>query len=368
MPTYSIELTDHDGTGLGELADAQLTQVTWANSDIGSIDFTMPQVSDRVADPILRRHEVKVFIEDWPDDLAVPWQGPILNDTQDDKNVQFSGQSLEWYLAKRYIDFSSLDYSDLVDGYEQTLIGWGLVQYAQGIPVQNVTINNPDKDLRFTVGGALPVTTKRLRKYNREDHANILELLKEFPSLVDYVTGAPNGFDWAIMPMRDGRRVWTPFAPQRGTFRPELTLEYGRNIVSYRVTETMVNFAARGICTGGSNGDVKMENEWKDAAASAEFGEDLGIISDGSEMDPTELGSKARQYVQARNHPIVSPDLSAVRVPVDLLGVLMPGDTVPISIHNGRTDIEDVFRIATVKWAVRPDVLQLTFVPPAGNS
>lgn len=322
----------------------------------------MKQTDVRVSEPELRQHEVKLFIEDWPDNLAVPWQGPLVNDTQDDKQVEFNGSSLEYYLSKRFIDFSSLDYSDLPDGYEQTEIGWGLVQYAQGIPVQNYTIDNPDKGFRVIVG-QLPVSKKRLRVYNREDHANIFDLLGEFPTLVDYDTGVPNGFDWAILPMRDGRRIWTPYAPQRGAVRPDLTLEYGRNITDFSVKEDMNNFAARAICSGGNAGDIKMENEYKDAAAAALYGEDMGIISDASQMDPAELGSKARSYVQARNHPITDPQLNAVRVPVELLGVLEPGDTVPVSIHRGRTNIEDNFRIASITWAVRPNTLQLSFLP-----
>lgn len=362
MPAYEIELVDHDGTSLGELAEAQLASVTWLNSGIGDISFSLPQTHPRVSDPVLRRHEVRLFIEDWPDPLVVPWQGPLINDSQTDTQVVFNGSSLEYYLSKRFIDFSSLDYSDLVDGYEQTEIGWGLVQYAQGRPVQAVTINNLAKDFRVDVG-LLPVSKKRLRIYNREDHANILDLINEFPTLVDYETGEPNGFDWAIVPMRDGRRMWTPYAPQRGTRRADLTLEYGRNVTTFTVNEDMNNFCARAICTGGNAGDIKMENEYNDVGAALTYGEDLAIMSDASQMDPAELGSKARAFVQARNHPIVDPQLQAVRVPVELLGELQPGDTVPVSIHRGRTNIEDDFRISSITWQVRPNNLQLSFLP-----
>lgn len=362
MPAYTLELIAHDGSSLGELPDAQLEDVSWANSNSADINFSMLQTDARVSDIQLRLHEVRLFIEGWPDPLSVPWQGPVLNDKQDDTRVAFSGSSLECYFARRFIDFSSLTYDDLVDGYEQTEIAWGLVQYAQGIPVRDYTINNVNKRLRITAD-ALPVTKKRLRRYEREDHLNIMEALQEFPTLVDFNTGAPNGFDWAVLPFTDGRRVWTPFSPQRGSRKPDLTLEYGRNILSFSVAESMVNFASRTICTGGNNGDIKIENEWNDAAASAMYGEDMAITSDSTQMDPAELGAKARAYTLARNHPIVDPDLQAVRAPVELLGVLQPGDTVPVSIHKGRTNIEADFRIQSIKWAVRPNNLVLTFYP-----
>lgn len=376
MPAYSVELMDRDGSSLDELAGAQLQDVTWVNSGIGDMNFNMSQTDRRVADPILRRHEARLHIEGWPRGTEVPWQGPILTSSQDDKVVAFQCSTIEHYLQKRFIDFSSLLYDgSSVDadgnyvaappgfaGYEQVDIAWGLVSYAQGRPVANYTINNPDKD--FRVDAATTASGKlRLRQYMREDHANILDLLNEFPTLVDFVTGAPNGFDWAIIPYLDGRRLFTTYAPQRGTMQTNLTLEYGRNIFTFKVNESMVNFAARAICTGGSDGDIKLENEWKDAAAAAQFGEDMFITSDGDQMDPDTLGAKARSAVQQRNHPIVDPELQAVRVPVELLGVLQPGDTVPVAIHRGRTNIEGHFRIQSIKWAVRPDVLQLTFYP-----
>jgi len=90
----------------------------------------------------------------------------------------------------------------------------------------------------------------------------------------------------------------------------------------------------------------------------------MAITSDDNEMDPTELGAKARAYVQARNHTIMDPTLQAARAPVELLGVLQPGDTVPVTIKRGRYNIQGVvYRVTNVKWQVVPNFLQLTFAP-----
>jgi hypothetical protein len=375
-PAYSVELIDHDGTPLGEIPQAQLNSVEWVCSGIGNIDFTIKQNNLRVSDIILHRHEARLLIDGWPRATEVPWQGPILDDDQDDQNVNFTGQSIEYYLTKRYMDFNSLylDGSTLngdgtvtpasvgFPGYDQLTIAWSLMQYAQGQATIGVTATNANKNMRITAP-SFPTTINRLRQYLRENHQQIFELLSEFPGLVDYTTGVANGFDWNIICGIDGSRVWTPYYPQRGSVKADLTLEYGRNLLKFKVKESAVNFATRAICTGGSDGQSKLENEYNDAANSATYGEMMGVLSDGTQLDPTELGSKARAYVTARNHPVIDPSLEAVRVPVELLGQLQPGDTVPVSIHRGRTQIEANFRIKSVKWTPRPNVVILTFYP-----
>jgi len=377
-PAYSIGLRDHDGTTLGDLEGAQLQSVDWSVSGIGNIDFLMKQTNPRIADPQLRRHEVWLEIEGWPRPLEVPWAGPLLTAQGTPGQVEFGGQSIEYYLTKRFIDFNSLYYDGATlnpdgtvtdpptgfPGYEQVDIAWGLVQYAQGIPLMGITLANGNKSFRVTGGTLTPSGITRLRQYLRVDHKNIMDCLSEFPTLVDYVSGDPNGLDFQILQWRDGHRTFETFYPLRGSLQRNLHLEYGRNLSDYQIKEDATNFCDRVICTGGSDGQVKVENEYHDDVTIAIYGEDLAITTDDNEMDPTELGAVARSFVQARNHVIMDPTLNAARAPVELLGVLQPGDTVPVTIVDGRYNIRAaIYRIKTIKWQVVPNYLQLTFFP-----
>jgi hypothetical protein len=131
--------------------------------------------------------------------------------------------------------------------------------------------------------------------------------------------------------------------------------------VDYTVDEDAVNLTNRAYCTGGSNGETKFENNYKDQTSATKYGEMQNIISDGDQKDVNVLKDKAAANVRQYKDPIVNPSLSAVSVPVNLLGVVQPGDTVPVRIVRGRHNIAGNYRIGGITWKVKPNVLELDF-------
>lgn len=357
MPEYQVVVCDRLGVPIDELPDAVVEKVTWKLSDVGAATINIKQDDPRVAVPLLLENEVQIYIEGWPDLTQVPWWGVWWRDRQDASKCAFECQSLESYFAKRFIDTASLYW---VDGggvdlaTEQLVIGWGLVNYAQ---------TGTDKNLNITASAYGPSGITRLRRYDRSEHPNIGDELRKFAGLVDFTTGALNGFDYHIQGMRSGARLWTPHYPQRGSLKADLMLEYGKNMPSYEVDEDAVNLVTKAYNTGGSTGDTKLEAVYRDDVASAKYGEMLGITSNSEQKDPDTLADGARAFVAPRNKPILTPKVNAVRIPEELLGTIMPGDTVPISIHRGRTNIEDTMRVSEVTWSPGKSALELSFIP-----
>lgn len=361
MP-HQVVLCDRRGVPQEELANAQVESLTWALSDVGGGTISLKQDDPQVTAPLLLENEVQVFIDEWPDQAVVPWWGVWWRCRDTARKAVFEVQTLESYLTKRFIDTRSLYWAD-ADGNdvetEQLAIGWALMAYAQ---------DGLDKDLFITNGTYPPSGKTRLRRYNRDEHQQILELLKEFPNLVDFTTGASNGFDWQIQGYRNGRREWTPYYPQRGTLRADLTLELGRNVSDFDVDEDAVNLATKTYATGGSTGDIKIEANYRDNVASARHGEMLAVISHGDQKDPAALRDFARSHTELRNRPIITPKVKAVRVPVELLGTIMPGDTVPVSIRRGRVNVEENMRVQSVTWKPGANTVELNFIPKVGGA
>lgn len=359
MPEYQLVVCNRQGVPIDELPDATLDKVTWALTDMGSATITMKQNDSRVGVPLLLENEVQVYIESWPTALAaeVPWWGVWWRDKQTARSVTFECQTLESYLTKRFIDTASLYWADGSGNdiaTEQFTIAWGLINYAQ---------TGTDRNLYFTSSGAIASGKTRLRRYDRSEHPNILDALREFPNLVDGNTGTPNGFDWEIKGYRNGNRLWTPYYPQRGSLKADLALEFGRNLSDYDVDEDAVPLTTKTYNTGGSSGDTKIEANWRDDTASARFGEMTAIISTGEQKDPATLKDGARSYTVARNGPVLTPNVKAVRVPDELLGQVFPGDTLPVDIRNGRTNYNSTLRINRVTWVPGKNALDLEFVP-----
>lgn len=361
MPTYDLELYTRTSTPIAALDQAQLEQVTWELNGPGQLDFTMSQDDPDVTKPLLVEQEIRCTIEG----VANPWQGPLWQDEQGPRRVKFSAEGIASYLTRRYIDISSMVWDADPTGYDQLTIGWGLVAYALGqtVPVAGVTTAVPRKNFNVTSANFADSGRKRLRRYLRNEHQEILPLLQEFNGLRNFTTGVVDGFDWDFITYADGRREWTPYYPQKGSLRTDLTLEYGRNISEFTVREDGKEISTKAYCTGGSTGDTKLEANYEDTVASDRYTQMVSIIDDSSQSDTNELANKARKHVEDRKRPLLDVDIKSVQVPVKMLGVFQPGDRVPIKISRGRTQVEDIYRIDKITWKVRPDVLELTLVP-----
>jgi hypothetical protein len=361
MPEYELELITRESEPVAPLPSAQLEKVTWTLNAPGSLSFSMQQSDPDVSKPLLLQHEVRCTIEG----VDNPWQGPIWQDSQTPRSVTFDAEDIGSYLYGKHIDFSTLIYDDPA-GADQFEIGWGLIQYAQGIPLaQAGSLSIPSKSFNVTAGDLSPSGRRRLRRYLRDEHAEILPLLQEFAGLRNFFTGDPDGFDFEFITTRDGQRLWQPYYPKKGSLRMDLTLEYGRNVTDYTVRGDAKTVTTKTYATGQNNGDVKLEANYEDAAASALYTQMTKFIDYSEEFDPAALQEFARRYTEDFKDPILSPELKTVEVPITLLGDLQVGDTVPVSISNGRTQVNDIFRVGTITWNIRPNTLDITILPKA---
>lgn len=360
MPTYELELFTRASTPVASLTQAVLEEVKWTLNDIGQLSFTMLQDDAQIIVPKLVEHEVRCTIEG----VANPWQGPIWQDEEGPKRVRFDANRVESYLTRRYIDYSSLLYDDIAEGYDQLQIGWGLMQYAQGESfAQTGNTVFPNKSFNVTSASFAMSGRKRLRRYMRDDHANILDMMQEFGGLRNFTTGEIDGFDWEIITYADGRREWTPYFPMKGSLKSQYALEWGRNISEFTVNADAKGLTTKTYCTGQSTGDVRLEANYEDVASSVLYTQMVEIIDSSDQSDPDALEDRARTYTEEYKRPLITPELKAVSVPVELLGKIETGDRVPVKVSHGRTQIDDIYRVGEITWKPRPNTLELMLLP-----
>lgn len=322
----TLVVCDRSGVPFCELPRAQLDSVQWRLNDVGSASFTMSPLDELASQILLYKRELQVWY-----DGQVRWQGPLMDIQGDPEQMEVSAESLETYFQDRYVDDATLTYTNI----DQLSIAWNLVNFAQ---------TGTNRSFNIVSSGFGASGVNRLREYKRNDHANILDLLKEFPEL-------NSGFDWAIIPLSDGQRQFTPYYPKRGTAKPNHALEWGKNIKTFRYVESTVDMANQVYATGGTNGDVKFEQNYMDAAAAAEYGVKQAFVSDATQKDVNWLLARATREVAQRKAPIVTPDLTLIRtVDLDLLFQVEVGDTVPVYIDHGRYQISGDYRITSITW------------------
>lgn len=278
-------------------------------------------------------------IQIWEDDQLIFWGVPwtVRGDHQ---TTVIECEGLLSYFYKRFVTNTSLEYTSL----DQFTIGWNLLSYAQ---------TGANKSFGITAGAFLPSGKVRSRRYERDEHANIYDLLQEFPTLDD-------GFDFEIVTTGSGLREFWPYYPRKGSSKPELALHWGRNIRGYTFNEDTREMANHVYATGGSSGDVKFENNYQDATAAAKYGVYEAVISAGSYLDVGWLLERAVEEVDKRKAPIKIPELTVGRTPVDLLFLLHTGDTVPVRLTHGRTALKGDYRVVGKTWTPEDDSIKLT--------
>jgi len=346
---YRLECVNRDGTQIGGLDDAVLTKVNWTLNAPGSISYSLSQNSKFVNLPQENKNEVQLWIGD---DL-MHWCFHHKS-SENSQVVTFDCPSLLQYFNFRFILNTSLEYDD----YDQFLIGASIITDMQALTGQSWNISIAPYDNSGVV---------RSRKYDILDHQNALDMLNEFPTLTD-AAGNHTGFDFDIdVTTIPGKRDWTMYYPYKGTTHPNLVLEYGRNVTDYTVNTDGSSMGNNCYMTGGSNGDIKFENHYKDSVSignplAGDYGEWQAVKSKSGENDVGVLLELAQGFVTTHNKPVKSVSLTSIEVPDELLGVVGTGDTVRVQIDKGRTQIDDDYRINTIDWLPGPGNLKLGFV------
>lgn len=342
--TAQIFLQTIAGVNVGELVDAELTEVTWELNGAGSAKFVMKTDDPQVTAPLLGIHEAKIVISDG---TTTRWFcGPIQTVDSNLKISTFSVEGLEAYFRDRIIDDATLEYTSV----DQNTIAINLVNFAQSESTQ------ANRDMNIDIGSFTLSGNTRSRRYERNDHGVIYDLLNEFPELDD-------GFDWGVEALPNGLRNFMCYNPRRGVFLSEIAFEWdvngSRNLKDWKVDESCLNLTTHSYVTGGTNGAVKFEENVEDTAKSALYKVRQRVISEGSQKDVTWLEDKATREVELRGQPEIVPQITAIESPTNIVLLVQPGDSAKVRIQIGRININATYRFVSVTWKPKEDVVSL---------
>jgi hypothetical protein len=332
------------GVNVGELVNAELTDVTWELNSPGSAKFTMRSDDPQVSTPLLGVHEAKIVISDG---TTTRWfVGPIQTADSTPNRVTFAVEGLEAYFRDRIVDDATLEYTSI----DQNSIAVNLVNFAQSEATQ------ANRDMNIDIGSFTLSGDTRSRRYERNDHQEIFDLLNEFPDLDD-------GFDWAVEPLPNGVRNFMCYNPQRGVFLSEIAFEWDahgtRNLKDFKVDESALALATHTYATGGTNGSIKFEANVEDPAKSALYKVRQRVISEGSQKDVVWLQDKATKHIALHGQPEVVPQLKAIESPSNIVLAVQPGDSAKVRIQSGRININATYRFTSVSWKPKEDVVEL---------
>lgn len=345
---YRLECVNRDGSAVAGLEDAVLTSARWDLNGPGSIKYTMPQHSRYNRFPIENKNEVQL----WVGTDLLHWCFHHKT-TESPQNIQFECPGLLQYFDFRFILNTSLEYDDT----EQLTIAAAIVEAMQSLPGQDWNISIGSYDASGTI---------RSRRYNILDHQNALTMLGEFPDLTD-AEGNPTGFDFDIdIQTIPGERQFAMYFPTKGVVHQKLKLEWGRNITDFTVKRDGSSMANNVYYTGGSNGEIKFENHFKDSDSigdplGGDYGEWQAVKAQTGENDVNVLLELAQSYVYKHNTPKITAQVTAIEVPDTLLNVVQTGDWLNVQINHGRTQVNESYRVQTIEWLPGPGNLKIGF-------
>lgn len=327
MTVPVVVLVDREGNPLGALDEAAVNQSIDNLNDVGTAEIAIPTMSKVGMQVELMKSEFQI----WINGKLRQWVYPETV-RGDSALMTYECCDLLGYFKYRFITNTSINFDSLTD---QLSIMEQVIAQMQSGTFQS-----------FNIDGASvsPSGVTRLREYLISDHKNCIDILKEFPTLNDGADFSVECTDEFGAPAR----LFTPWYPQKGTFKPNFALEWGKNILTFNdYAEDGTKLATIDYATGANDdsGD-KIENHYEDSAASEYYGQFQAITTDGSELDPDWLLSLAQQQVANRNKPVLTPTFVCVGVAdEDLVNNLRTGDIVPVYVDCGRIQVNGNYRI-----------------------
>lgn len=341
-------VTDFDGVRQGELTKAKLDSVEWELVAPGGAQISINPL-EREAELIkVNECEIQVWIDEEYRHCVIP-----RDVSGNEKQITFPCEGLlsefDWRFIHNLLAYGTAGPPAVY--IEQFQIAWNLLNYAQ---------TGANMDLRIESANWVPSGVGRLRFWNWFDHTNVLDAIKEF-------TEIDNGFEYEIVLFPDGRREWTPYYPKKGSFKANLVLEWGRNVVNFQYKKQGKSQGTKTYVTGASEGDVRFEQNFEDVALSAQYRRRDRIVSDGQQKDVAWLLDRAKEETALFGRPVVLPDLTVLDIPpsasqpgVKLDGVLETGDVVPVNVQHGAINMVGNYRITKIS-RIAPGKLKLTF-------
>jgi len=333
MTEQTVWLSDSTGDELAELIDLEVDEVEWNLNGIHTAKIGFDPLV--FTTDVVHQKELKVQL------------GPVIE--------QFVPRQVDGPLSRLVLSCESLlswfdwayitDASRVYNGIDQLTIAWDLIQYAQSLTFQDRNVDAA----AFAPSGVL-----RDRTYDLNEFPCIYDLLTAFPDL-------QNGFDFDIAIQADGSRLWTPYYPQKGTRKPEYTLELDqlgrRFIVDLKFKKTGLQQATDFFVTGSTdqNAQTKTYGRWTaDNATLTKYSRIQRIMSEGNVPSLAWLNATAEKRGREVQEPVVLPEII---VESSLLGLVVVGDTLPIDIDWGAIQIQGDYRIKSIRWDRSTDTL-----------
>lgn len=326
-----VFIVNRQAQRIRELNNASVGPITWGRNGVGKATFSLS--SDDPDAPIIKTwdHEVQIYF-----DGEISWWGVIWDKRGTPGVAEWTAEDLLTLLWKRFITTTTALYTSI----DQQAIAWDLVaNYAQ----QPQGSEHDNKDLNIQVAGYGPSALfNRSREYRRDEHQNIYDILKEFIDL-------DVGFEYRIE-YDTVNRVFTTFLATAGQYKPELKLEYGRNISDYTITESSRESWNDGYGMGGSAGDVRFEAHVTDHADADEHGLMTNVWSEGSELDAVWLNERATRKLKTAKGPQSNVDISSVSIPIDYFKIVKPSDRIFVRIEDGANAFVGFVIVETVTF------------------
>lgn len=340
-----IFIVDRFGTRYGELPGATIKNPKWVLNDTETCELDFINVDPGLVKVLLLQRELQIV---WNDVInsetgypEMMWLMVGAKKGKPGTSTRSCEGLLSWFKS-RIVETATLTYNDV----DQLDIAWGLLQTAQ-------TGANYDRNVGASYA---PSGRHRYREYPRNQHKIIYDALKEFPAL-------EGGFDLSIEVDPTGRRMWTPWYPSKGTYKPQYALEWERNVVDYEINEAGWGVRTKLYEVGASDGVIQFEASYEDAAASGAYGAMVGVETNSGEKDVDWLADKAQKSVEKKKAPIKTVSVTAKNTPVQLFGNIHTGDVVPCRIDDSDNYVNEDLRIKTLEW-VDPQTLQLELIEP----
>lgn len=328
--------TLRDTTGKRELPEVTVETVDWVLNKEGGATLSVAPLSPQAALILLNEVELQIWFDDHIRHYVVP-RG-IGGDTS---RVTFECEGILSWFHYAFLTETINEFS-----VEQFNLAVALVEWAQ-------TQTNGDRYV--DIGAFSGSGIFRVRPTLADDFPNIYDLLQEFPSLYQ-------GFDFDIELSDDGRREFWCYYPEKGTYKPQYSLEFderGRKFITGIENWKVDGFsmATDVYNTGGTVTDTstdpdtqfKVVGHFEDVTAdgSPKYGRMTKVISDGQIIDLDWLNDRARAEETRHGQPIITADLA---VSESLLGLIDTGDTVPVNVDYGVVRMKGPHRIMSIKW------------------
>lgn len=360
MGDYSLKVVPRAGvtppgvtpTLVQELADISLKQVSWVANGSGQLTYDIGTIDPRATYSRILQHETQL----WKGDTLL-WWGAARKRRIGDNITAVTLYDLWSYFARRFVQENL--WNGLPDNgtvpvlMEQIAIAWNLINYTQG---------RPNGNLGITSSSWSPSGVTRAIDYPQDKHGRISDLVYQFTEFED-------GFDFAIEIFADGRRVWTPYYPRKGTTHTNLRLEWGKNIKSFDYEEDGDTIATEVIGTGDFGGPAKIEQTYRHQPAVDSLGLFQDVVNFEEVEDEDDLLELAKAQVLARGlRPSEVMTLSCkenyegangVLVKEPLIGVINTGDILPVEINRGECQVHGTRRILGVVLNLETDVVDL---------